>query len=179
MVYALDGIEPELTDKKQKAAFILTKPVLDAGRKKALAGQLGGNKPKAKSKQTESKGEIEKEKENETEIENEIETETEDDSLYPAGFLEFWNLYPVKLGKDTALAAWKRCRPDPKEVCDGVKQWLQTKQWTKEQGRFIPRAAKFIEERHDRHLPGDHIPKGATGVLGKAELEAIESIMGK
>lgn len=174
MAYALDGTEPELTDKKQKAAFILTRPVLDAGRKKALAGQLGAA---VTNRQRSGKGEIEKEKEYEREKENEIELEIEDDSLYPAGFLEFWDLYPVKLGKDAAISAWKRCSPDPKAVCDGVRKWLQTKQWIKDQGRFIPRAAKFIEEQHYAHLPGDHIPVGASGVLGKAELEAIEMVM--
>lgn len=173
LAYALDEVEPELTDKKQKAAFILIKPVLDTGRKKALAGQLGGSKPKAKRKQTESKGEIEKENEKE----KELETENEDDSLYPAGFCEFWDLYPVKLGKDAALSAWNRLKPDPGAVCDGVKKWLQTNQWIKENGRFIPRAAKFIQERHYEYLPGDHIPMGASGVLGKAELEAIEMMM--
>ena len=86
LAYALDEVEPELTDKKQKAAFILIKPVLDTGRKKALAGQLGGNKPKAKRKQTESKGEIEKENENEVEIENEIEIEVE--TQMAAGLLQ-------------------------------------------------------------------------------------------
>ena len=174
--YALDGTEPDTLSDMQAMAFLLIKPTLDASLKKAMAGRLGGSKPKAKSKQTESKGEIEEEKEYENE--KELETENEDDSLYPAGFEEFWELYPVKLGKDAALDAWNRHRPDPKAVCDGVRQWRQTKQWCKEQGRFIPRAAKFILERHYDHLPGDHIPVGASGVLGKAELEAIESIMG-
>ena len=176
MAYALDGIEQELTDKKQKAAFILTKPVLDAGRKKALAGQLGAA---VTNRQRSGKGEKEREVEKEDENKNEKENEIEDESLLPAGFEEFWDLYPVKLGKDAALLAWKQRRPDPEEICNGVRQWLQTNQWCKQQGRFIPRAAKFIEERHDQHLPGDHIPKGASGVLGKAELEAIESIMGR
>ena len=43
---------------------------------------------------------------------------------------------------------------------------------------FIPRAVKFLEERHYEQLPAGHIPVGACGVLGKAELEAIKSIMG-
>jgi len=174
--YALDGTEPGNLSDMQEMAFLLIRPTLDAGRKMAAGGAKG--KPKQRSsKGTQKEGEIEGEEEKEDEKELEIEIETEDDSPYPAGFCEFWDLYPVKLAKDAALAAWKRCRPDPKEVCDGVKQWLQTNQWTKEQGRFIPRAARFIEERHYEHLPGDHIPMGASGVLGKAELEAIEMVM--
>ena len=168
--YALDGTEPEGLNNVQMVVFLLIKPTLDAGRKKAVAGKLGGSKPKAKRKQTESK----REKEEEIEKENEI--EIEDECLW-GGFEDFWELYPVKLGKDKALEIWDQLRPDPKAVCDGVKKWLQTKQWTQDSGRFIPRPAKFLEERHYEYLPGDHIPKGASGVLGQAELEAIAKIM--
>ncbi len=174
MVYALDGMEPELTDNQQKAAFILVKPVLDAGRKKALAGQLGAA---ATNRQKRGKGEKEEENEIEKENENEIEKEIEDECMAGA-FGEFWDLYPVKLGKEKAFEVWKRLSPDPQAVCDGVKKWLQTRQWEEQNGRFIPRAAKFLEERHYEQLPPGHIPKGASGVLGKAELEAIAMIMG-
>lgn len=175
MEYALDGKEPKLLDGVQKAAFILIKPVLDASEKKARAGRLG-----AAVTNRQKRGKGEKEKENEIEIENETETENEtEDERLPEGFCEFWDLYPVKLGKDKALSAWIRCRPDTRAACDGVKKWVQTKQWNKDNGRFIPRAAKFIEERHYEHLPRDHIPVGASGVLGQAELEAIRSIMGE
>lgn len=172
MAYALDGLEPELTDNKQKAAFILTKPVLDAGRKKALAGQLGAA---VTNRQKSGKGEMEKENEIEKEKENENENEIKDECLQEFG--AFWELYPVKLGKEKALDAWKRLNPNPQAVCDGVKKWLQTKQWKQDQGRFIPRAAKFLEEEQYGFLPKGHIPPGASGVLGQAELEAIESVM--
>ena len=171
MAYALDGIEPELTDNKQEAAFILTKPVLDAGRKKARAGQLGAV---VTNRQKSGKGEIEAENEKE----KETETETEAENECPQGFGAFWELYPVKLGKEKALDAWKRLNPDPRAVCDGVKKWRQTEQWKKDNGRFIPRAARFLEEKHYGFLPRGHIPPGASGVLGQAELEAIESILG-
>ena len=173
MAYALDGLEPELTDNQQKAAFILTKPVLDAGRKKALAGQLG-----ASVTNRQKRGKEEKEEENENETENETEIEKEDECP-GGGFEAFWELYPVKLGKDKAVAAWKALKPDGQAVCDGVRKWLQTRQWKENNGRFIPRAAKFLEERHYEHLPGDHIPVGASGALGKAELEAIAMVMGE
>lgn len=77
IAYALDKKEPKKLDGVQKTAFILVKPVLDASWKKAMAGRIGGSKPKAKRKQNESKGEREEEIEEEIEIENEIETETE------------------------------------------------------------------------------------------------------
>ena len=176
--YALDGTEPDCLSDMQEMAFLLIKPTLDAGRKMAAGGAKG--KPKkssGKGRQKEGEKEVEREDEKEKENENEIENETEDDSLYPAGFLEFWNLYPVKLGKDKAYDTWKRLRPDGQAVCDGVRKWRQTNQWKRSSGRFIPRAAKFLEERHYEQLPGDHIPMGASGALGRAELEAIERVM--
>ncbi len=177
MAYALDGIQPELTDSKQKAAFILTKPVLEAGRKKALAGQLGAA---VTNRQKNGKGENEKEEEGEEEREKEIEIENEtEDERLRARFEEFWNLYPVKVGKSNALEAWQRLKPDARAVCDGVRKWKQTKQWREDNGRFIPRAAKFIEERHYGHLPEEFAPVGATGGLGQAEMEAIARVMGE
>lgn len=172
IAYGLDGVEPKNLDQRQKVPFLLIKPTLDAAWKKAQAGAIGGKISKRKKI---SKGE--KEEEKETEIEKENETETENECLWPEGFGEFWELYPVKLGKDKALDAWKRLMPDGQAVCDGVRKWLQTKQWKKENGLFIPRAAKFLEERHYAHLPGDHIPMGASGALGEAELEAIRRVM--
>ena len=49
--------------------FLLVKPTLDTGRKKAANGKQGGSKPKAKGKQSSS------EKEGEKEVEGEIENE--------------------------------------------------------------------------------------------------------
>lgn len=51
--------------------FLLVKPTLDSGRKKAANGKQGGSKPKAKAKQSASDKEGEIEKEGEKEIENE------------------------------------------------------------------------------------------------------------
>lgn len=100
--YALDGNLPKLTA-SQNAIFVLVKPVLDTGRKKAENGKQGGSKREANEKQTEANGKQtesktkqgeskpqangkqtaskkEKEKEKELEIENEIEIEVENDS---------------------------------------------------------------------------------------------------
>ena len=153
--------------------MILIKPTLDSSWEKAISGRKGGKKTKDEFKQLSKR-----EKEEEVEVEKEIEIENEiEDECQAARFEAFWDLYPVKLGKDKALEAWKRLNPDGQAVCDGVRQWLQTEQWKEKDGRFIPRAAKFLEEEHYKQLPAGHIPPGASGVLGKAELEAIEKMM--
>ena len=76
--YALDSKEPQCLTKTQTAFFLLTKPTLDASRRKAENGKQGGSKKKqteASEKQTASKKERESKKENKKE--NEIEREGE------------------------------------------------------------------------------------------------------
>lgn len=71
--YVFDGVEVPLSGSTQ-AFFMLVKPVLDAGARRAAAGSIGGSKLKANGKQTVS--EIEKEKELEIDIENEYGKQT-------------------------------------------------------------------------------------------------------
>ena len=175
--YALDGTEPEGLDDIQAMAFTLIRPTLDSGRKKAAGGQKSKT-VKRSEKDTVNKGEKEKEIEVEDEIEteNEIETEIEDECLWREGFESFWDLYPVKVGKANAMEAWQETSPEAGTVCDGVRLWLRSEQWKREKGRFIPRAAKFLQEKHYLDAPREAIPKGASGALGEAELEAIMRI---
>ena len=85
IAYALDGTEPEGLDDMQAMAFLLIRPTLDTGRKKAAAGSAGGSKTQAKRKQKASK----EEKEKETEIEIEIETDTEGYAFSGAADIKF------------------------------------------------------------------------------------------
>ena len=179
IAYALDGTEPQNLDNVQEMAMILVRPTLDASRRKAAAGKLGGMKSQANRKQTASKGEkeneIEKEIENETEIESEI--EIEDECLWREGFEKFWKLYPVKVAKAKAWETWKELKPDTKAACDGLKRWKDSHQWSRDEGRFIPRAVKFLKERHYDEMPPGKVPMGATGELGQAEMEAIQRVL--
>lgn len=98
--YALYGIEPDLDaiPDVSAIAFELSRPNLDASRKKASSGKSGGSKKKANQKQTESKGgaskpeasgaqanrkqeQSESKKEKEKEVEVEIEEEIENKCL--------------------------------------------------------------------------------------------------
>lgn len=170
ITYALDATEPVGLDDMQAMAFLLIRPTLDAAWKKAEGGAKSKIMKRSK-KDTENKGEIENEKENE--IENEIENEC----LWREGFERFWELYPEKVGKAKAELAWKEIRPDVKTACDAVRRWLRSEQWSRENGRFIPRAAKFLRERHFEDAPTEKVPVGASGILGQAEMEAIARII--
>lgn len=94
--YALFGTEPQLESQVARTAFILIRPTLDSGRKKAEAGRSGNvkrwqtdRKPIANESQTDRKGyaitkcsgEGEIEKEIEIELEKEAELEKENEGL--------------------------------------------------------------------------------------------------
>lgn len=139
----------------------------------------------------EGEKEVEIEKENEVEveveIENEIENEIEKESLLHSGsvplvcvreeFDFFWDAYPLKLGKKQAWLVWKKDEPELEQVMSALARWKRSKKWQAEEGRYIPRANKFLEEKHYEQPPMDTVPMGASGYLGKAELEAIERLM--
>ena len=58
--------------------------------------------------------------------------------------------------------------------------WKQSEQWLEDGGRFVPRAAKWLLERHFENPPAaakSGVPKGASGELGAAELEAIQRVL--
>lgn len=132
--------------------------------------------------------EIEKENEVENEVEVEIENEIEKESLYTDGvcvnrdtdtdrFERFWNLYPNKLGKQKAWEAWQMEKPDLDKLVVALECWKNSRQWRQDNGRFIPKAENFLKEKYVLQAPDGAVPRGASGYLGKAELEAIERLM--
>lgn len=180
--YALDGVVPSGLSQSQSAFFLLVKPNLDSARKKASNGKQGGSKPKAKGKQTPS----EKENEEEIEKENEIEHEIEKKQTAPApgnAFTAFWDAYPNKLGREAAWDAWKQLNPSAAMaiwIMNGLTAWKKAAQWLEDGGRFVPRASKWLLEKHFEYPPSpaqNGIPKGASGELGEAELEAIQRLL--
>ena len=177
--FALDGVEPPEMRGNQKIYRDLVQPVLESGRNKAMAGSKGGSRSQA-SKQVSKK---EKEIEKENEIEKETETNCTEGkvalgagSLW-VGFERFWDLYPVKIGQEEAWEQWQRLTPNVQTVCRSLEAWKRTGQWVKENGRYIPRAAKFLEQEYYLQTRAGAAPRGALGQLGAAELEAIQRIM--
>ena len=162
--YALDKVQPVGLDRGQEMAFLLVRPVLDAAWKRSKSGATGGKISRRGPAEKISK------KEKEEEIENEIETESE-------GFLRFWQRYPVKLGRQEALAQWEPVCEEQDRILEGLELWRNSQQWKRENGRFIPKPEKWLKERWWRQSPKQVLPMGASGHLGKAELEAIEEVM--
>lgn len=173
--YVFEEKEPNGLGSTEKSVFVLIKPVLDSGRKKAVAGRLGGS---AKKKQKQSKGEKEVEIENEVEKEVEIEIDTEKDSYIGVGGFEiFWEKYPVKIDELTCRDIFASLEESEDVILKGLDNWLGCRQWRKAEGRYIPRPAKWLSEKHYLQTPEQAVPMGATGQLGQAEIEAIHAMM--
>lgn len=72
-----------------------------------------------------------------------------DDALYADPlFQEFWNLYPKKTGKGATWLAWKKTKPTERPAIPAsISKHVASPQWKREDGRFIPNPATFLNQR--------------------------------
>lgn len=64
------------------------------------------------------------------------------------GFDSFWKIYPKRVGKISALRAWRKIpgvKEHALEILDGVEKWKLSQQWQDQQ--FIPYPATFLNDR--------------------------------
>jgi hypothetical protein len=69
--------------------------------------------------------------------------------LQTSRFDDFWSAYPKKVGKAEALKAWKRIKPDADKyakILDAVALQKDGGQWKRENGRFIPNPATWLNQ---------------------------------
>ena len=79
----------------------------------------------------------------EEDIDIDIDKDKED--IYP--FDEFWSAYPKKKAKEAARKAWAKLKPDEtlgKEIIQAVTDSAKTKDWIKENGKYIPYPATYL-----------------------------------
>lgn len=196
--FGLDGTEPEKLTPAQNAFFLLARPVLLKGRNKASNGKKGGSKKKANDKQTESKNDDasdlllsdERQGSNPYGLQNEMKDEGESFASPPndgSPFTVFWYAYPetAKRRREDAWKAWRRLNPTPEQaarIMACLDAWKKSKRWLDDNGEYIPNAENFLdpEKGYLSHVPTpakQAIPKGASGELGEAELEAIRNVL--
>jgi hypothetical protein len=66
----------------------------------------------------------------------------------PDGFDEFWSGYPKKEAKQAALKAWRKIRADElPAIRAGLEVAMQTEQWQKDGGQFVPLPATWLNGR--------------------------------
>ena len=104
-------------------------------------------------------------------------------------FSLFWETYPlkngVKTGREAAWQVWCSLSPSPEEAAQiirNLKAWKISGGWTDNGDRYIPKPADFLrKEEYRTAAPAPSkqyaIPKGASGELGEAELEAIQRVL--
>ena len=61
-------------------------------------------------------------------------------------FLQFWNAYPKKVGKDKALESWNKTRPNIEEVLKALDWQVKSDQWFKNGGQFIPNPTTYLNQ---------------------------------
>jgi hypothetical protein len=90
------------------------------------------------------------------EEDKDIDIDKDKEDIYP--FDEFWSAYPKKKAKEAARKAWVKLKPDEtlgKEIIQAVIESAKTKDWKKENGKYIPYPATYLngkrweDERND------------------------------
>jgi hypothetical protein len=61
-------------------------------------------------------------------------------------FEDFWYKYPKKVGKEAALKAWNKMKPDIMQVIDALNWQRETRQWQAEDGKYIPNPATYLNQ---------------------------------
>lgn len=74
------------------------------------------------------------------------------------GFATFWAQYPKKVAKPQALKAWKKIKPAGRLLADliaALKKQKASADWLKDDGRFVPHPATWLNGRRweDEALP--------------------------
>lgn len=61
-------------------------------------------------------------------------------------FLEFWNMYPKKVGKDKAFESWSKKKPRLDDVIFTLSWQLNSKDWLKDDGKYIPMPTTYLNQ---------------------------------
>lgn len=75
---------------------------------------------------------------------------TEKNTTYAAQFEELWKMYPRKVSKPTAYRSWKKEKISAelhKKMMDALKNHLESDQWTRDEGRYIPHPTTWLNQR--------------------------------
>jgi len=90
-------------------------------------------------------------------------------------FERFWNVYPRKIGKAKAKEAFRQTKEPMDKLIRAVEAQKKGRDWTKENGKYIPAPAKWLEEERWK----DDVSAAASEGFapGPHELEAIRRMM--
>ena len=116
-----------------------------------------GNEPETERKQLVSLEESKSKRESKSRVEviqhGQVEVITKSEN----NFLEFWNLYPKKKKKKEALIAWLKVSPPIQPVLNAIGWQKQQQDWIKEDGKFIPHPATYINGHRWEDEPDENL----------------------
>lgn len=102
--------------------------------------------------------------ENETQVNKHLSKETSSNTpKAPNGgeedllFVRFWACYPRKQYKDRARKAWAKVKPDEQQmstIMEKLEEFKRSDQWMRDEGRYIPHPATWINGRCWEDDPG-------------------------
>ena len=154
LVYAESGNEPETFDGNERFLWPVAKQQIDlAAMKNEILRQNGmrGGRPKAEETK-ENQTEPNETKENQTKAYKEKkskEKECKEKELLSV-FDGFWAEYPKKVARKDAVKAWERLSPDDgtvQQIMAGLQKWKNSDEWTRDDGRYIPHPATWLNGR--------------------------------
>lgn len=151
--------------------------VMPVGEQVVKVGVFGGGQTPEKAASNPPL--LKKEKENEKKKRKNTAQASPSLELSVGWFDTFWDFYPVKVGKPAARRAWKKVwEKDFKtkldadrlriyaKISDGIERWKATEQWQKEDGKFIPYPATFLNQRRwEDETPNSIIISGDTATV--------------
>lgn len=149
----------EITDRATNQYRVIT--VVKYDDYQNSTGQATGEqqaKPKNSTGEQQAKQQAKQQQDNninnnnkETNINKEtIKRDTEVSVVEDFDFDVFWNEYPKKVDKQSAIRAWKKIKPDEQlmtQIMDGLRKWKDSDQWSKENGQYIPYPATWLNKR--------------------------------
>lgn len=106
-----------------------------------------------------------------------------EDKVLDSIFERILSMYPEnRIGNQaSAIEAYKQVvlsETDANTAIENLALWKQSEQWDKESGKFIPYLSNWLLRGTWKIKPDKMaIPKGASGELGEAELDAIRQLL--
>lgn len=161
----IEAIDPELWDKKiiwvqnfaDRLKDVYKKRAADIPQKPSFRPENNSFRSENLKNNDVSEAIMPQIKRNETKTEERITTPpipqggsgVPDLSIQEKRFNEFWTVYPKKVGNRAAFKAWQRVKPTAElhgKIMGAVMAATKTEQWQRENGRYIPNPATWLNE---------------------------------
>ena len=146
-----------------------------AGRKGGKAKQCSSN-AKAMLKQCSSNAKARREEKRREEYTSKPPFNPPAGGSYTPDFEAFWKAYPKKVGKGAAFRAWQKSKSRPKLdiILHHISTMVPSRQWTDENGKYIPNPATWINQCRWDDEPET---RAAPAQPGETPSEAWESVL--